>query len=256
MSSMRTIRVVHGEEIRHHADGDVGHIEGYAVKFNRFSQNLGGFVEQIAPGSAVRTIKEKALSSVSDIRGTYNHRQILARQSTGTLSVAEDAVGIRYKIDLNLALAAHREVMEMVKTRLVTGSSFGFRSSPGRETWSETDVGFPLVTINELELFDVGPVDFPAYLDSEAESRDLVRLRSFLASHNQPPEYAELQLRDGADPNNFNSFLDEIRSQAADGDPVVATPRLNIARRRMGLATWGRLQPPQPERKILKSLKG
>ncbi len=246
MVGMRTTRIVLGEEIRHHVDGDVGQISGYAVQFNRRSQNLGGFVEQIAPGAATRTISEKAKSRNNDIRGTYNHEQLLARQATKTLTVSEDDVGIRYSIDLNLRLSAHRDVLEMVQTMLVTGSSFGFRVQPEWETWSETDTDLPMVTVNEMELFDVGPVDFPAYLDSGVESRQ-TRLRSFLAAHDQPSEFADLSLRDEADPNNFNSYLDEIQSRASDDEPVATAHRLTMARHRMELSARGRSQPLQPE---------
>lgn len=237
---MRRTRIVH-EEVRHYVDGDVGRLEGYAVKFNRYSQTLWGFVEQIAPGAAATSINEKANSTKNDIRGTYNHRQILARQATESLKVFEDGEGIKYEIDLNLNIASHRDVMEMVKTKLVTGSSFGFRVI--EETWSETEAEFPLVTVNEMELFDVGPVDFPAYLDSEATTRDLVRLRSFLEAHGHGPELASLELSEEANSNDFNSYLDEIRSRSADEESVVAAPRLNIARRRMDLPGVGRNRP-------------
>ena len=237
---MRTVRIVHGGEMRHRTEGDVGHIEGYAVKFNRYSQNLGGYVEQIAPGAATTTIAEKAGSKKNDIRATYNHQQILARQATETLRVFEDEDGIGYEIALNLRVSAHRDVMEMVETELVTGSSFGFRTMPEGETWSLTDAGFPLVTVHNMELFDVGPVDFPAYLDSEAESRDLIRLRSFLVSQGVDASYADLQLRDDADPLNFNSFVKEARARTRGQGPVEATPRLNMARRRLELSVRGR----------------
>ena len=40
------------------ADAGPGKLGGYALKYARQSQNLGGFVEQIAPGALTKTLSD------------------------------------------------------------------------------------------------------------------------------------------------------------------------------------------------------
>ena len=48
----------------------------------------------------------------------------------------------------------------------------------GGETWSETDSGYPLRTLSEISLRDLGPVTFPAFSDTSASLRSLAEGRS------------------------------------------------------------------------------
>ena len=63
-------------------------IEGYALKFNKESRDLGGFVETISP---------EALEGVdlTDVRCFMNHdsSKLLGRTSSGTLQLNVDDVG-------------------------------------------------------------------------------------------------------------------------------------------------------------------
>ena len=146
--------------IRSKADG--GHvIDGYAAKFNKLSQNLGGFVEQIAPGAFTKTIQE------ADIRALFNHEpgQVLGRNKSGTLRVSEDGTGLYYEIDLpNTTLA--NDLRESMLRGDVNQSSFGF--STVSDEWGLTEQDIPLRTLKEVKLYDVSPVTFPAYLDTES----------------------------------------------------------------------------------------
>ena len=44
-------------ELRAAEDGII-RLGGYALKFNKLSQNLGGFVERIAPGALTKTLRD------------------------------------------------------------------------------------------------------------------------------------------------------------------------------------------------------
>ena len=83
-----------GVELRE--EGNTMTAIGYASVFNRLSQNLGGFVERVAPNTFAKTIQE------SDVRGLFNHdaNLVLGRSKSGTLRMQEDAKGLRYEIDL------------------------------------------------------------------------------------------------------------------------------------------------------------
>ncbi len=151
---------------------------GYAAVFYRYSQNLGGFVEQVASGAFAKTIDE------ADIRGLFNHdaNWILGRNQANTLRLAEDKTGLHYEIDAPDTQTA-RDLAVSIERGDITGSSFGFNTLD--DDWGFTEQDFPLRTLIEVRLFDVGPVTFPAYLDSEA---DLVRgaVRSLAESTGRP----------------------------------------------------------------------
>lgn len=180
---------------------------GYAAVFNKLSQNLGGYVEQMAPGAFTQTITQQ------DVRALYNHdpNLLLGRMSSGTLRLAEDGTGLSYEIDLPDTTVG-RDVATMLERRDLTGSSIGFRivdAEPG-----ETDQGFPLVTIKAASLRDVGPVTFPAYEDTEASLRCLA-------------EWKHLDLdevREAASRNELRSLLhrsvelDAPHTEASDDD--------------------------------------
>ena len=71
-------------------------IEGHAAVFDRFSQDLGGFVERVAPTAFNRTLKNGA-----DVRALFNHdaNLILGRSTAGTLELSTDNVGLAYRIN-------------------------------------------------------------------------------------------------------------------------------------------------------------
>lgn len=156
-------------EIR--AAGDKITAVGYAAVFHRLSQNLGGFVEQVAPGAFAKTITEQ------DVRALFNHDQnrVLGRMGAGTLRLAEDGTGLAYEIDLPDTTDG-RDLAALLERGDIIGSSFGFRAI--EDDWSETEDGFPLRTLRQVSARDVGPVTFPAYTDSTAAIRSLAEARS------------------------------------------------------------------------------
>lgn len=151
-------------EFRQEGESLIAH--GYAARFNNISQNLGGFVERVAPGAFTKTLQE------ADVRGLFNHdpNMVLGRNRSSTLRLSEDDQGLRYEIDLP-DTSVGRDVASLLQRGDISGSSFGFRVIT--DEWSETDSGFPLRTLQSVALRDVGPVTFPAYVDSESAIRSL-----------------------------------------------------------------------------------
>lgn len=142
--------------------GDKLTIEGYALKWNARSGNLGGFKEQVAPGATNKTIRE------ADIRCLQNHdpNLILGRTKSGTLKLSNDAVGTFYQCSGDLRQTYVRDLTIAMERGDVTQSSFGFRVvGPEGDCWEEEDSGL-LRTLKEIQLFDVSPVTYPAYEDS------------------------------------------------------------------------------------------
>lgn len=144
---------------------------GYASVFEKFSQDLGGFVERAMPGAFKKTIQEQ------DVVALANHdpNLLLGRASAGTLRLSEDEKGLAYEIDLPDTTAG-RDWATLLERRDVIGSSFGFRVI--EDEWGETEQGYPLRSLRQVSLRDVGPVTFPAYSDSEAALRSLAEHRS------------------------------------------------------------------------------
>ncbi len=161
-------RVAKGKaEIR--TAGDVSTIVGHGAVFNVETVIGNNFRERILPGAFSAII-----AAAADVRSLFNHNPDfpLGRSTAGTLTLSEDATGLRYEVT---PPASRGDVLESVSRGDVTGSSFGFRVAKDGETWERsTRAGeLPLRTIHRFaELLDVGPVTFPAYNEATAEARD------------------------------------------------------------------------------------
>ena len=214
-------------ELRHRTEGDSAVIEGYGAKFNTYSQNLGGFVEEVMPGAFTASINEKAGSDKNDVRGTYNHSDILGRQKDDSLKVHEDATGLHYEITLNLRITSDRDLYEKIDIGRINGASFGFAMLDWE--WGHTQDDFPLLRQKAVELFDLGPVDFPAYLETDSDTRALLyRSYAEVARCDDVECFVDRAVSTYADTKKFNlSNLIEV-----EAGPVAATPLLDAARKR------------------------
>ena len=167
MASDRDVRYTPGKiEFRsaHGTEGSVGTIIGYAALFDSPSEDLGGFTEFIAPGAF-----DDVLSSKPDVRGLSNHdsNRLLGRTSAGTMRLSQDDKGLRYEIDVADTVPG-RDTVTSTKRGDTTGSSFSFTVKSNE--WKTVD-GAQQRTITAIdELFDVGPVTFPAYTATVAEA--------------------------------------------------------------------------------------
>lgn len=146
-------------------DQGLRHITGYAAVFNSLSEDLGGFREKIDPGAFKKTIGS------DDVRALWNHNDdyVLGRNKSGTLSLSEDAHGLKIDIlppDVQWA----RDLMVSIERGDVDKMSFGFRTVSDR--WERQDDD-EIRTLEEVKLFDVSPVTFPAYPDTAVALRSL-----------------------------------------------------------------------------------
>ena len=175
---------------------------GYAAVFNSTSQNLGGFVERIAPNAFKKTIQEQ------DVRALFNHEAdaLLGRTANGTLRLSEDDHGLRYEVDLpNTTLG--RDVAELLQRGDLSGRSFGFRTIS--DSWTQTEDGYPLRTLNELAIRDVGPVTFPAYEASEASLRSLAESKELTIE----------EVVEAAETNSLNDII-QNKEEVAPEEPT------------------------------------
>jgi len=146
-------------------------IAGYAAVFDAMSEDLGGFREKIAPGAFT-----KALGM--DVRALFNHDPsvVLGRTKAKTLNLREDNRGLYVEFTPPASEAA-RSVIESIRRGDIDQMSFGFRTVS--DTWEDKD-GEIVRTLNEVELFDVSVVTYPAYPQTRVDVRGLdVAKRSF-----------------------------------------------------------------------------
>jgi HK97 family phage prohead protease len=138
---------------------------GYAAVFYRAgdpgSEYLlrPGFVERIDRRAFSRAISER-----QDVRGLFNHdgNLLLGRTSSGTMKLIVDQVGLRYEINLSQKSRLAADVADMLARGDCSGSSFSFVCRHGGEEWKR-DGQLGVRTLIDVDLFDVGPVTFPAY---------------------------------------------------------------------------------------------
>jgi hypothetical protein len=174
------VRILDPESVEMRIEGTENpKLVGYAAKFNRDSVDLGGFIERIAPGAFKNAI------ATSDVRCLANHdpNLVLGRNTNGTLRLAENKTGLKFDVDLPNTTTG-RDWAESVKRGDVSGCSFAFTTKTDR--WTYPDDGPALREILEIEeLFDVGPVTYPAYPDTAVAMRSLDKAKA--AVKTEPP---------------------------------------------------------------------
>ncbi|WP_428303698.1 HK97 family phage prohead protease [Lacipirellula sp.] len=116
-----------------------------------------GIVERIRPGAFDRAIRDG-----HDARALFNHdaNNLLGRVSSGTCRLSADSHGLRYEITVDRNDPDHQRVLAKIRRGDLSGSSFAFQ--PLKVTWEERD-GLSIRWLADIQLFDVGPVTWPAY---------------------------------------------------------------------------------------------
>lgn len=143
-------------------------IEGYALKFNEWSNDLGGFIELITP----EALKN---ADLSDVRCLVDHdpAKIIGRTVSETLQLTVDEIGLFFRCELpNTSYS--KDVYENIRLGNISNCSFGFHLAPGGEKLRKNpQTGLIERTITSISsIFDVSVVTYPAY---DASSVELVQ---------------------------------------------------------------------------------
>lgn len=140
-------------------------ITGHAAMFNKLSEPLPGFREKIAPGAFAKSIK------ADDIRALFNHdaNYVLGRNKAGTLRLTEDDQGLAIEIDPPDTQWA-RDLQESIRRGDISQMSFGFVVIS--DAWQQNKGKEAVRTLQEVKLFDVSPVTYPAYPQTSVKVRD------------------------------------------------------------------------------------
>lgn len=167
MSDIERRAFVSGIEIEERADGKRS-VRGHAAVFNQLSEDLGGFREQIAPGAFAEAIGS------DDVRFLLNHEGLsLARTVAKTLRLSEDARGLAFEADVNPDDPDWQRLMPKLVRGDISQMSFGFSVRPAGQDWAKDDEGRTIRTLKRLRLFDVSPVTYPAYPQTDIAVRSL-----------------------------------------------------------------------------------
>lgn len=150
--------------IEERADALGERIIGHAAVFNVVGEG-GWFREQIKPGAFANSIQ------ADDIRALFNHdaNMVLGRNRAGTLKLNEDERGLLVEIlppDTQIA----RDLRLSIQRGDITQMSFGFETI--KDSWEYAqDGGQDLRTLEEVKLWDVSPVTFPFYTQTDVAVR-------------------------------------------------------------------------------------
>ena len=143
-------------------------IRGHAAVFNSLSEDLGGFREQIAPGAFADAVK------TDDVRALWNHNPdfVLGRNRSKTLRLSEDTKGLSIEIDPPDTQFA-RDLLVSIERGDVSQMSFAFSVRANGQNWGKDDDGKVVRTLTNVRLYDVSPVTFPAYTQTDVAVRSM-----------------------------------------------------------------------------------
>jgi len=157
-------------ELRATDNGDGHTLEGYAAVFDdptRIDSWEGEFDETIARGAFTKTISERKPVLQFD----HGHDVATGSVPIGSIEeLREDSHGLFVKARLHDNTRVE-PIRQAIESGAIDGMSFRFRVL--REEWDDTNET-PQRTIRELELFELGPVVFPAYASTTVGVRSLL----------------------------------------------------------------------------------
>lgn len=154
----RTIKRAEGDE------QEVEVIVGRATPFNQYSQLLGWFKEQIVPAAFDDC-------DMSDGAALKNHdSNLLLGRYPETLELETRADGL-YFVAYPPNTQTAKDCIEEIRAKMIRGCSFQFTIAPGGSDWdTDPETGVEIRTIKKIaKLYDVGPVTFPAYLQTNTD---------------------------------------------------------------------------------------
>lgn len=189
-------------------------IVGYAAKFEKWSEPIMGWFRE--------KIDRDAFSEcdVTDVIMCFNHNvdSILARTTSGTLTLSTDDEGLRFEFEAP-ATSLGNDMVELVRRGDISKCSFKFTVEEDEWLYASKENGleYDERTIRKIDkLYDVSLVVYPAYTDTEASLRHLEeRKQQFLnTQHNE---------EDNQDTTEGVS-VDEAETPAADSQVARENP--------------------------------
>lgn len=173
-------------EVRAKEDNSSAVIGGLAARVNSETTIGGsywGYREVIMPGAFDDVLKD-------DVRALFNHdpNYVLARTAADTLKIWADEEGLRYEYttpDVQYA----KDLAENIRLGNVSQSSFAFTIAEEAWEFDDTKPNNDLRKIIKFKrLYDVSPVTYPAYEDTEVGARSKQAHDAVLAKRHEAPQ--------------------------------------------------------------------
>jgi len=185
----REVRVLglEGLEIRHSGRPNEGFtLRGYPAVYNQTSHDLGGFVEQLAPGAF-----DEVLATEPDVHLTWDHdtRYVAARTKNGTLHLESDSTGLFMDAQVGNYTWA-KDLRTALERGDINQGSFAFNVAKDGDSFAVDDDENVMRTINTIgALYDVTVTAQGAYPQTS-----LAAVRSLAKVTGRPPEEVEAAL--------------------------------------------------------------
>lgn len=234
-----TDNLIRSVEFRAAETGDGLTLDGYAAVFGAATEingYEGNFTEEIAPGAFKRSLGQRTPILQFD----HGQHPLIGSMPIGVIrNISEDAHGLKVRARLSDNWLI-QPVRDAIRDGAVSGMSFRFRVI--RDTWTRSG-DLPHRTINEVELYEAGPVVFPAY----AQTTVGVRSKAALDALQDPEVRSEIAriLASGTDLRSLATLPGPADSHPAStpDDPATGhseetptTPQRRSAVRALALA--------------------
>lgn len=149
-------------------------IRGTAIVYNKTSEVMSDYFTSFR-----EIIEPKAFGDIStqDIRALWSHdtSKILGRTKNKSLRLNETDDGIEFELDLPETQTG-LEVYELIKRGDIDSMSFGFKVL--LDDFESTSDGQSVIRrIRSATLYEVSPVAWPAYTQTEVEARTLDKIK-------------------------------------------------------------------------------
>ena len=165
-------------------------IEGRAIVYDAWSEDLGGFRERLNPGSA---------RLADDLLALFDHdtSMVLGRTSAGTLLAQDDGSGVVMRAFPPETTWAKDLLVSMDRGDI---KHMSFRLRVTDDDWQIADDGSITRTINDMEVDELSVVSLPAYPQTSASARSKADELRALASDNAPTIPKEDNAPEGGSP--------------------------------------------------------
>lgn len=181
-------------EVRVATKNDAAVIEGTGIVYNQLSNVMYGmWREQIAPGAFSDSIAKR------DIRALWNHNTDfpLGRTGNGTVRVSENETGIHFENDPP-STSWGNDAVASIRRQDVNQMSFGFVTI--EDSWSYGTDEQLIRTVRKGELWELSPVTFAAYPQTDVAVRSLEARKGALAALSESvvlPDWVRAHLERG-----------------------------------------------------------
>jgi HK97 family phage prohead protease len=195
-------------------NGSLGVLEGYAAVFNNdtvIDSWEGHFIERLAPGAFARTLKQRG----EQVKVLFNHGfdpQIGDKPLGKPRMMEERDRGLWVEVPLD-DTSYNRDLVASLRSGALDGMSFRF--SVKREDVDESG-SMPVRTLQEVVLYEFGPVTFPAY---EATTAGIRAREGYQAWRTTRPKLSETEEVEDVDSELADSGTPE---EDNDSPPILA----------------------------------